>query len=172
MFSTPLTRIKRSGFVPSFGPRPFGGPVSEAYALRFFTAAVAGPLLLLLLPLGLPDDASRAEALLVVVVVGAGLTTATACAVLSPSSSSWLLPGGVGDLLRVRLFTTTGVCCCRGAVGVVVGWWWWWGSCFVALVVVAAFVREAGLGGDDLNANVCSMCTKHSVSVVPYQVAW
>jgi hypothetical protein len=28
--------------VPSFGPSPFGGPVSDAYALRFFFAGGVG----------------------------------------------------------------------------------------------------------------------------------
>lgn len=35
-----LTSTSRSGAVPSFGPRPFGGPVRDAYALRFFLTEV------------------------------------------------------------------------------------------------------------------------------------
>jgi hypothetical protein len=34
--------MRRSGAVPSFGPSPFGGPVSDAYALRFFFAGGVG----------------------------------------------------------------------------------------------------------------------------------
>jgi hypothetical protein len=45
-----LTSTSLSGALPSFGPRPLGGPVRDAYALRFFLtgvlALVTGGLLL------------------------------------------------------------------------------------------------------------------------------
>jgi hypothetical protein len=39
-----LTRISLRGDVPNLGPRPLGGPVSDAYALRFLAAGLSAVL--------------------------------------------------------------------------------------------------------------------------------